>query len=284
MEAIKELYLEAKKQLEKAGIPDPAFDAACIFEKHTGKKRHEIVLYASMPVSFDTKPFWDDIKRRILHEPLQYIIGMWQFYGLEFYVGKGVLIPRPDTEILCEIAIEFLKKQKSAKLLELCAGSGCLSTAIAKNVENCEPCCVELSNDAIFYLKKNLKFHELSQKAEVIKADVLLKDTVSLLPEGFDAIVCNPPYIKSGDIKGLEPEVADFEPHLALDGGEDGLKFYRVAKNYLPLLKPGGMMAFEIGFDEAPDVAELFSDFGICGIFVKKDFGGNDRVVGGYKG
>jgi release factor glutamine methyltransferase len=120
MGTIKELYLEAKKRLEKAGIADPAFDAACIIEKHTGMARHEIILYGSRSVQCDTKAFWEDISRRIQREPLQYIIGTWPFYGLDFYVGKGVLIPRPDTEILCQTAVDFLKKRKSPKLLELC--------------------------------------------------------------------------------------------------------------------------------------------------------------------
>lgn len=282
METIKELYLETKNRLEKAGISDPAFDAACIIQKHTGMARHEIVLYGSRPVRCDINSFWEDVDRRSRREPLQYIIGTWSFYGLDFYVGQGVLIPRPDTEILCQTAVEFLKNREKPKLLELCAGSACLSTAVVKNVENCGLCCVELSDDALFYLKKNLKLHGLLESTEVLKADVLLKDTVNILPTGFDALVCNPPYIRSRDIKALEPEVTDFEPHLALDGGEDGLEFYRAAEIYLPLIKSGGLMAFEIGFDQATDVAELFLGFGLREVFIKKDFGGNNRVVGGY--
>lgn len=283
MKTIKEIYLEAKKRLNSAGIEDSAFNAACILKKHTGIERHEIALIGDREIQCDLTGFWADIKRREGREPLQYIIGMWPFYGLDFYVGDGVLIPRPDTEILCDAAIRFLKGKKNPKVLELCAGSGCVSTAIAKNVENCTLCCLELSDNALFYLNKNLIFHGLSESAKVIKANVLLGKTAKSLPDDFDVLVCNPPYIKSGDIKGLEPEVSSFEPRLALDGGEDGLEFYRAAKNYIPLLKTGGMAAFEVGIGQSSEVSALLDDFGLGNIFVNKDFANINRVVGGYK-
>lgn len=282
MSTVKEIYLEAKKQLLKAGIDDPGLNAAAIIKKHFGIQCHEIALCGDKPAKTGIDDFWADIERRKKREPLQYIIGIWPFYGLDFYVGEGVLIPRPDTEILAETAVNFLKGRKNPKLLELCAGSGCVSTVAAKNVENCSLCCVEISDKALFYLKKNLEFHGLSEKSEVLKADVLSSDTPKLLKGEFDAIVCNPPYIKSGDIASLEPEVKTFEPPLALDGGGDGLLFYRAAKNYASLLKPGGMAAFEVGAGQADDVAALLESFGLCGIFIKKDFGGIDRVVGGF--
>lgn len=282
MKTIKEVYLESKGQLKTAGIEDPAANAALLLKKHFGIEHHQIAIVGDRPVNGDLKEFWADVERRKNREPLQYIIGIWPFFGLDFYVGEGVLIPRPDTEILCETAIEFLKGRKNPKILELCAGSGCVSTAIGKNVENCGLCCVELSDAALFYLKKNLEFHGLSEKAEVIKADVLLDGTAEKLPKNFDTIVCNPPYIKSGDIASLEPEVASFEPRLALDGGEDGLVFYRKAKKYIPLLRHGGMIAFEVGIGQSDDVAALLECFGLNNVFVKKDFGGVERVVGGY--
>jgi release factor glutamine methyltransferase len=283
MKTVKEIYSDAKKRLCDAGIENPAFDAACILEKHTGLDRNQLRLSGDTAASCDMAGLWADIERRVRREPLQYILGVWGFYGLDFFVGEGVLIPRPDTEILCETAVNFLKGRNNSKLIELCAGSGCLSTAVAKNVENCSLFCVEISNDAIFYLEKNLKHHGLFENTEIIKADMLAEETARLLPFGVDAIVCNPPYIKSGDIAALQPEVAQFEPRLALDGGGDGLIFYRAAKNYLPLLSPGGMAAFEVGAGQADEVAALLKSFGLGGVFVKKDYGGINRVAGGFK-
>lgn len=283
METIKEIYLKAKNLLTAAGIADAAISAAQILKKHSGLERHEITLHGNDAAQFDTTAFFADVKRRVKREPLQYIIGMWPFYDLDFYVGDGVLIPRPDTEILCETAIDFLKTRKNPALIELCAGSGCVSTVAAKNVENLKLCCVELSDAALFYLNKNLAYHGLTESAEVVKADVLKKETVKRLPQKVDAIICNPPYIKSDDIKALEPEVAEFEPKMALDGGYDGLIFYRTAENYLSLLSDGGMAAFEVGIGESRDVADLLRSFGLRDIFIKKDFGGIERVVGGYR-
>lgn len=280
MVRLRELYIEAQGRLRAAGIDDPAFDAACIIEKHTGVRRHEIVLCDSCP-SLNLSEFWADIERRVRREPLQYIVGRWPFYDLDFFVGPGVLIPRPDTEILADTAIRFLQTKKQPKFLELCAGSGCVSTAILKNVENSTAICVELSDKAAFYLRKNLDDHGVSDRAQVIMADMLSHEAVASLPGGFDAIVCNPPYIKSEEIGGLQPEVAEYEPHLALDGGTDGLLFYRAIKNYIPLLQKGGMAALEVGIGQSQDVAALLKSDGLCDIFIQKDFAGIERVVGG---
>lgn len=282
METLKQIYIEAQKRLRKAGVDNPAFDAACIIEKHTGVHQYEIVLQGDCLPRCNLEAFWADISRRERREPLQYIAGMWSFYGLDFFVGEGVLIPRQDTEILAQTAIDFLKGKFSPRILDLCAGSGCISTAVLKSVENCTAVCVELSDDASFYLKKNLEFHGLSLQAQIVNADVLSVTTPCVLSGSFDAIVCNPPYIKSGDISGLEPEVAKFEPRLALDGGDDGLMFYRATQPYLPLLKSGGLAAFEVGMAQSDDVAAILKDFGLHDVFVKKDYSGIARVVGGY--
>lgn len=281
---LKEIYKLSQQRLRDAGVDNPAFDAACILEKHTGIKRHEIMLNDSFPQNCDIDAFWADISRRERREPLQYIIGMWSFYGLDFFVGEGVLIPRQDTEFLAETAIDSLSKRPSPKFLELCAGSGCVSTAILKNVENSSGVLVELSKNALYYLEKNLNFNGVSKYTQIINADMLLPKTVSAVAQcgKFDAIVCNPPYIKSGDIYGLEPEVAEFEPLLALDGGDDGLLFYRAACSYLNLLKPGGIAAFEVGIGEVGDVAVILEDFGLRDVFTVRDYSGIERVVAGF--
>lgn len=282
---LKEIYKSAKDRLRKAGVENPAFDAACILEKHTGIKRHEILLKNSFPPDSDIDAFWADIERRARREPLQYIIGMWSFYGLDFFVGEGVLIPRQDTEFLAETAINFLRGRPSPNFLELCAGSGCVSTAMLKNVENSFAVCVELSKKALYYLEKNLEYNCVLNSAKILNADVLAPETPKELAEfgEFDAIVCNPPYIKSGDIPGLEPEVAKFEPRLALDGGDDGLVFYRAMGPYLDLLKPGGLAAFEVGIGQARDVCAILEGFGLHDTFTVRDYSGIGRVAAAYR-
>jgi release factor glutamine methyltransferase len=282
METLKQLYIEAQRRLKAAGDENPQTDAAAIIKKYSGLERYEIILRGDCLAQFNTDEFWADIKRRENHEPLQYICGKWPFFDLDFFVGDGVLIPRPDTEVLVETAIEFLNGRPSAKILDLCAGSGCISTAILKNVENSIAVCVELSENAAKYFKKNISYHDLLERTQIIKADMLADETPDLVGGGFDIIVCNPPYIKSDDIPSLEPEVRDYEPRMALDGGKDGLIFYRAAKKYKRLLKTGGMAAFEIGFGQSGDVAAILkNDF--HNVFIKKDYAGIDRVVAGLK-
>lgn len=285
METIQNLYIESRRRLSSAGVENAAFDAACIVEKHTGVSRTALPLHGGETPACDLEVFWRDISRREKREPLQYILGIWPFYGLDFHVGPGVLIPRPETELLAETAIDFLKQRPAPRFLELCAGSGCLSTTVLKNIENSSAVCVELSPSAIGYLQKNLVFHSLSGRAEVVEADILLPETAALLSDRygtFDAILCNPPYIRHGELNGLQAEVAEYEPHMALDGGEDGLMFYRAFHFCRRLLASGGLAAFEIGFGQGAEVTELLKEFELHSLFIKKDLAGIERTVGGY--
>lgn len=283
----KELYKDTQNRLRLAGIDNPAFDAAALIEKHSGLNRADIICGADLPERFDIESFEKDLRRRENREPLQYILKVWNFYGYDFYVGDGVLIPRQDTELLAQTAIDFLFERDSHDFIELCAGSGCLSTAVLKTVENSAAFCAELSDDALFYLKKNLSFNSVSERAVVAKKDVLKESTPdeikTLHPKPFAALICNPPYIKSDVIKGLEPEVKDYEPLMALDGGEDGLVFYRVMVRFLPLLESGGLAAFEIGSDEGKAVADILKESGLFNVEIRNDYSGLDRVVLGYK-
>lgn len=283
MESLKRIYLEAQRRLREAGVDDPALNAARIIEKHTGVRRFEIVLSDKFSFRDGAGAFWNDVGRRCRREPLQYICGIWPFYGLDFFVGDGVLIPRPDTEVLVKTAADFLAGRGAPSFLELCAGSGCVTAAVLKTVPESTAVCVELSDKAAVYLKKNLEFHGLAYRAQTVTADVLDKSTSRTLSGPFDALLCNPPYIKTGDLRGLEPEVARYEPSLALDGGPDGLKFYRAMEPYLSLLKPGGLAAFEVGMGEDRDVSALLSSFGLSDVFVEKDFAGTGRVAGGFR-
>ncbi len=216
------------------------------------------------------------VNRRLNREPLQYILGEWEFYGLPFYVGKGVLIPRPDTETVVETAIKLLDGKQNPTVFDLCAGSGCIGITLA-HYTDANVKLFEKSVDALQYIFKNIKLNRV--EPQVYECDVLgeppLKDTA-------DLIISNPPYIKSEVIETLEPEVKR-EPRMALDGGEDGLIFYRhIAKVWKKSLNKGGWLLFEIGFDQAESVTKIMQGEGFYDIEVVKDLGGNERVVLGH--
>ncbi len=215
------------------------------------------------------------VAKRLEGNPIQYIIGKWWFYKSEFFVGEGVLIPRQDTETLVETAIELLKTKPSPKALDLCAGSGCIGISIAGELKNASVICLEKYDGAYFYLQKNIE-HNKADNVKAVKYDVF--DS----PFGqFDLIVSNPPYIRKSDMDSLSKEVKR-EPDTALDGGEDGLDFYRVIANrWKSSLCSGGVLAFEVGFDQAEAVAQILEYEGFADISVRKDLSGIQRVVFG---
>lgn len=214
------------------------------------------------------------ITRRLAGEPLQYILGEWEFYSLPFAVGEGVLIPRPDTEILVDTALDFLAGKSSADCIDLCAGSGCVGIAVAKNCPGVRISALEKSDKAYEFLCRNIRLNNAS--VTPIKGDVTARGSGR-----YDLILSNPPYIKTEVLATLGREVQK-EPRQALDGGPDGLYFYRaILDNWLCCLKKGGMLAVEIGFDQADEVKALFLAAGLKNIGVKRDFGNNQRVVFG---
>lgn len=194
------------------------------------------------------------LERRLNREPLQYIIGEWEFFGLRMFCGKGCLIPRPETEMLAEIAIKNLPR--NGKLLDLCTGSGCISIAVLNNRPDVTAIAVDISNEALEYAKKNAEYHGISSdRLKLINADIY-----EYTPDDFaDVIVSNPPYIKSADMLTLSPEVKH-EPEIALDGGHDGLDFYKLISKFFAgkYLNDGGCCAVEIGYDIAEEVAAIF--------------------------
>ena len=212
------------------------------------------------------------ISRRTDGEPLQYILGEWEFYSLPFLCGEGVLIPRADTETLCEKVIEVIG-EREADCIDLCSGSGCIAVTLDKYCKNARVWALEKYDKAYGYLEKNIALNGSGVKA--VKGDLFE-------PFGlFDVIVSNPPYIETKLLDGLQKEVKR-EPKTALDGGEDGLRFYRaIAEKWVPHLKNGGFMAVEIGYDQAAAVKEIFAAAGLTDIGVCKDLGGNERVVFG---
>ena len=213
------------------------------------------------------------LERRKLKEPVAYITGEKEFMGLSFYVDKNVLIPRPDTEILAEYAIENCH----GKILDIGTGSGALSVSIAKLGKDVSVSALDISEEALKVAEKNALSNEVS--VNFFRSDILSDE----LTEKYDAIISNPPYIRSDVVLTLEENVRDYEPSTALDGGCDGLIFYRIiTKKAYDALNSGGILAYEIGFDQGKDVSDimkpLFDD-----VKVLKDFAGNDRVVTGIK-
>lgn len=271
-------YNETKKRLEAAGVEDFGFEARVIMRHVTGFDNKKIMLNYNTPLSrFQIERLSEIVTARSTRYPLQYILGTWSFYGLDFKVGNGVLIPRADTETLVETALELIKDKKEPEVLDLCAGSGAVGISIAKSRADSRVLMLEKYEAAARYLKENIELNGI-KNAEYLEGDVLKGDGGD---RAFDLIVSNPPYIKSGDMPLLQAEVK-YEPQTALDAGEDGLLFYRqIVKNYKKSLAKGGSMCFEVGFDQAGSVTRILSEAGFKNIKTVKDLSGNDRVVFG---
>lgn len=214
-------------------------------------------------------------EKRLSHYPLQYILGEWEFYGLPILVGDGVLIPRQDTETVVDVALNLLKGQKSPTVFDICAGSGCIGIALAKKLET-KAYFFEKSEKALQYLKKNIALNKID--GEILACDALKADLEEFQGTA-DIIVSNPPYIKSAVVPTLDIEVGH-EPKMALDGGDDGLVFYKaIAEKWKQSLKKNGIIVFEIGFDQADEVAEILQKNGYKNIKITNDLCGNPRVV-----
>ena len=270
---ISELLSEITKDLNKN-----AFEAAQILSFVLGISPSELVLKGKNEVSEkDRDTALSLVKRRLSHEPLQYILGSWEFMSLPFFVSKDALIPRQDTETLVEFVLSETDNSKKT-VLDIGTGTGCIPISIAHFKENFVCMGIDISEKAIALAKRNAENLKVSDRVNFVVLDIL-----SAIPENkFDIVVSNPPYIKSEIIDTLMPEVRDFEPKAALDGGSDGLIFYRRICEIAPeILNKGGLLAFEIGFDQGIEVSELMRDH-FENVRVIKDLCDNDRVIAGY--
>ena len=279
MVTYKEVFQMAKLKLAENKIENAHFDAKELFCKAFGKEP----VYLDMSNFADAEKcslFEQFIKRRANGEPLQYILGEWEFYSLPIKVGKGVLIPRQDTETLVDTAIELYKYKKDITAVDLCSGSGCIGIALEKNLDVKNVILAEKSHYAVKYIKENIKLN--NSKAKIEQGDVLSDDLIYRIPMS-DLIVSNPPYLSSGDMKNLQKEV-EFEPSAALFGGDDGLDFYRdIARLYKAKLKTGGHLMFEVGINQNNDVSNILLAEGFKNIGERKDLRGVIRVVFGEK-
>lgn len=262
------------KCLTDAGVPDAALDAWYLLQMVCRIERSYYYVHGEEDITQDAQKEYEiAVQKRAEHIPLQYIIGEQEFMGLRFKVNSNVLIPRQDTETLVEQVLKIVKPEM--KVLDLCTGSGCVLISVLKNAPELTGMGSDISKTALLVAKENAKLHEVD--AEWVRSDLF--DNIT---ETFDVIMANPPYIPTGEILSLMPEVRDFEPENALDGGADGLDFYRkIAGQVKDYLNPGGYVYMEIGYDQGEAVSELMRNAGFTEVEVIKDLARNDRVVKG---
>ena len=280
MKTYNDIFITTRNALRAAGIESYSLEARILLARAAGKTPQELLrdmrLYTTGQVE---KTVADYTARRLAGEPVAYITGAWEFYGLPMTVSPDVLIPRADTEVLVESAVELLTGRKmDARVLDLCCGSGCIACAIGHELPAAHLVCVDISATALEICRQNLAQNRLSSRAQCIQADATASPPMSI--GQFDLIVSNPPYIASEEILTLDASVRDYEPIWALDGGKDGLKFYKaIIKYWKSLLPVGGALLFEVGEGQAASVCEMLLNAGFRSTGVKRDTRGVERAV-----
>ena len=274
---IKEIIIRYSKELEEISST-PRLDVETLIQKVLDVDRLYILLNLERTLSKDEEKLFNEfINERLNNRPIAYIVGNREFMGLDFYVQEGVLIPRPDTEVLVEEVIELGKNKGPINILDIGTGSGAITVSLAKYLENAKVTSVDISEIALEIGKRNATSNNVDDRITFIKSDLFTNIDKNIK---FDIIVSNPPYIKREVIETLDKQVKDFEPYNALEGGIDGLDFYRAitsqAKDYL---KEGGILAYEVGHDQSEDVSKLMEKYGYTNIYTRKDLQQIDRVV-----
>lgn len=274
---IEELLRKGKKVLEKNNIEEASIISRILLEYVLKIDRNKLVINKDEEVENNKEnEYMGYIKEVVAGKPVQYITNKQEFMGLSFFVDENVLIPQPDTEILVEEAIKYANQIKEdVEILDMCTGSGCIGVALAKHVKNAKVTLVDISTKTLEVAKKNAKENEVKEKVNFIQSDMFEN-----IKGKFDVIVSNPPYIKTKVINELDLQVQN-EPHLALDGGENGLKFYEILINEAPkYLKENGKIFLEIGYDQKKEVEELARNSKLYKeIETVKDLANNDRVI-----
>lgn len=277
-------YQQGRNLLQRAGVESPAYDTICLFRRAFGMDRQGLLLRGEEEAPpMQAKEFFRTIEERRSRRPLQYILGEWEFFGMRLAVGEGVLIPREETELLVYMAAELLGGHPAPLVADLCAGTGAVGLGLSRLRGDARVACLEWYEQAFSYLQKNLGRYG-DGRVSAVQADITQADAAPEL-RNLNAVISNPPYIEASELPLLQKEV-QAEPATALDGGSDGLDFYRaIAQVWLPRLKPGGIAAVEIGETQAEQVSALFRGVGLARIQVHQDFNGFDRVVSGvYRG
>lgn len=276
-----QLYLDARRSLLQTEDEQTAgFMARILVSTISGKTQEAMLadrdLYASEEICQKVET---GVQRLLNQEPLAYVLGEWEFYGLDLYVDHNVLIPRDDTCAVAALAIkQALFLNQDPRVLDLCCGSGCIGLAIASRVKDARVTPADISRDALAVAKKNIVRHKMSGRVSCVSADAL-KPAHPFLGK-FDLIVSNPPYITGEEMQQLPRSVDAFEPHLALYGGDDGLDFYRsIAENFRPALKPGGYLCFEFGMGQGDDVCRILEENGYTILERSRDYNERERAV-----
>ena len=275
-----DLYLDARKAFLPTEGQMAANSARELLSFVTGKTQEEIIrdreLYASEEIC---RRMEDLTARKLAGEPLAYILEEWDFYGMRLYVNRDVLIPRDDTVAVTELAIKkTLFLEQNPRILDLCTGSGCIGLAIARKVKDARVTLADVSREALAVAKKNVQLQHMNTRVACVQVDV--RKPAPAFLEKLDLIVSNPPYVTTAEMKTLEPSVKDFEPHLALDGGEDGLDFYRaILRNFDEVLNPGGYFCFEFGMGQGDAVCMLLEQAGYTIVERKRDYRDVERAV-----
>ncbi|MEG0542545.1 MAG: peptide chain release factor N(5)-glutamine methyltransferase [Angelakisella sp.] len=279
---LRTLLQSGRERLFAAPCPDENYanEAFYLFHKLFGVSREQLVFRGEETVSpEEAARYYALLDQRAAGEPLQYLLGEWEFYGLPMEVGSGVLIPRPETEELVERVLSYLKPVEAPIVLDLCSGSGCIPIAIGHCRPTAQVYGVELSEDAYSYFTRNVARNQIKNVTPV-KSDVFALPQLITLRH-YHAITANPPYIATAELDSLQAEV-HHEPAMALNGGEDGLLFYRSLPTIaMGLLLPGGLLALEIGEKQGEQVSVLLTKAGFEAVTICKDLSGNDRIVTG---
>ena len=282
MKTYNDLYLTTRNTLKRSGVEAYAQEArilvACAADKTVAQLLRDLNLYTTPAVE---NTVTDYLARRLRGEPVAYITGTWEFYGLPMKVGPDVLIPRPDTETLVDAVKEVLVGYKmDARVLDLCCGSGCITCAVGHELPATKLVAVDLSASALEICRANIAMNRLSSRVICMQADATASPPLGI--GTFDVIASNPPYVKSGEIQTLDRSVKDYEPIWALDGGKDGLRFYKaIIKYWKSLLRPDGLLIFEVGEGQAQEVADMLLAGGFASTSIHQDARGVDRAVVG---
>ena len=275
-----DIYIEARRRLKEAGIEAYGLEARLILaraaDKTVEKLMQELNLYSSDEFAADVAKM---VQRRIEGEPVPYITGTWEFYGVPLDITRDALIPRADTEVLVKAAIALFEgRNGTPRILDLCAGSGCVGVALAVHMPGARVVMVDNSPKALSLCRRNIAKNNLDVRVMCVHADVTEKPP--MLMGTFDLITCNAPYIPTAELATLDRSVRDYEPVEALDGGEDGLDIIRPAiRLWKSVLKDNGAIMLEIGEGQAPAVRELLDQAGFTSIYALQDAGGTDRVM-----